>query len=82
MFSCKFCEIFKNVFYYRKPLVAASNCDLFHQSSFWSLCVPRMYTNLDMNDNNRKIGLGKKEMLDVKKYFKNFELKFLPEILD
>ena len=25
--------------------------------------------NLNMNDNNRKIGLGKEEMLKVKKYF-------------
>ena len=24
MFSCEFCEIFKNTFFYRKPLVAAS----------------------------------------------------------
>ena len=35
-----------------------------------------------MNDNNRKIGLGKKEMLEVKKNFKNFELNFPAEILD
>ena len=82
MFSCEFWEIFKNIFSYRPPLVAASKCDLFYQSSFWSLCVPGMYTNLDMNDNNRKIGLGKKEMLYVKKYFKNFELNFPTGILD
>ena len=42
-----------------------------------------MYTNLNMNDNNRKIGLGKKEMLEVKKCFicktlslKEFWIKF------
>ena len=29
-----------------------------------------------MNDNNRKIGLGKKEILEEKKCFKNFELNF------
>ena len=36
---------------------------------FWRLCVPRMFTNLNMNDNKRKIGFGKKEMLEGKKYF-------------
>ena len=42
-----------------------------------------MYTNLNMNDNNRKKGLGKKEMLEVKKCFickttslKEFWIKF------
>ena len=44
--------------------------------------MPRMYTNLNMNDNNRKIGLGKKEMLEVKKSFKNFELNFSAGILN
>ena len=29
-----------------------------------------------MNYNNRKLGLGKKEMLEVRKYFKNFGLNF------
>ena len=28
-----------------------------------------MFTNLNMNDNKRKIGFGKKEMLEGKKYF-------------
>ena len=83
MFSCKFCEIFKNIFSYRTPPLAASRFDWFYQSSFWRLCVPRMYTNLNMNDNNRKIGLGKKEMLEVKEWFiwkipslKEFRIKF------
>ena len=83
MFSCEFCEIFKNIFSYRTPPLAASRFDWFYQSSFWRLCVPRMYTNLNMNDNNRKIGLGKKEMLEVKKWFicktpslKEFWIKF------
>ena len=77
MFSCEFYEIFKNIFSYRTPPAAASKYDWFYQSSFWSICVPKMYTNLNMNDNNRKIGLGEKEMLEVKKCFKNFELNFL-----
>ena len=38
-----------------------------------------MYTNLNMNDNNRKLGLGKKEMFKIKKCFKNFELNFPQE---
>ena len=57
--------------------------DWFYQSSFWRLSVPRMFTNLNMNDNNRKIGLGKKQMLEVKKCFvcktpflKKFWIKF------
>ena len=82
MFSSEFCESFKNIFSYRTSPVAASKCDWFYQSSFWSLRVPRMYINLNMNDNNRKLGLGKKEMLEVKKNFKNFELNFPAEILD
>ena len=69
IFSCELCKIFKNIFSYKTPLVAASKYDWFYQSSFWRLCVPRMYTNLSMNDHNRKIGLGKKEMLEVKKRF-------------
>ena len=76
------CEIFKNIFSYRTSPVAAPKCYWFYQTSFWSLYVPRMYTNLNMNDNNRKIGLGKKEMLEVKKSFKNFELNFSAGILD
>ena len=42
-----------------------------------------MYINLNKNDNNRKIGLGKKEMIEVKKCFicktpslKEFWIKF------
>ena len=35
-----------------------------------------------MNDNSRKAGFGKKAMLKVKKYFKNFELNFPEGILD
>ena len=27
MFSCKFCEIFKNTFFYRTPVVAASESE-------------------------------------------------------
>ena len=37
-------------------------CD---QSSFLRLFVPRMFTKLNMNGNNRKIGLGKKETFKV-----------------
>ena len=77
MFSCEFCEIFKNIISYRTFPVTASDCDWLYQSSFWRLCVPRMYTNPNMNDNNRKIGLCKKEMIEVKKSFicKNPSLK-------
>ena len=42
-----------------------------------------MFTTLNMNDKNRKIGLGKKEMFEVKKCFiwktpslKKFRIKF------
>ena len=59
MFSCGFSEIFKNIFSYRAPPVATSKSDRSYKSSFWSLYVPRMYTNLNMTDKNRKIGLGK-----------------------
>ena len=31
MFSCEFCEMFKNTFFYRTPLVAASVVDLIYQ---------------------------------------------------
>ena len=57
------------MFSYKAPPIGASKCDWFYQSSFWRLCVPRMYTNLNMNDNNRNIELGKKEMFEVKKCF-------------
>ena len=53
MFSCEFCETFKNMFSYRTIPVAVSDCDWFYQSSFWRLHVPRMYTNLNMNVNNK-----------------------------
>ena len=33
------------------------------------MCVPIMFTNLNMNDNKRKIGFGKKGMLEGKKCF-------------
>ena len=74
MCSCEFCEFFKNIFSYRKPPVAASKCDWFYQSS---VCTKNVYKPEYMNDNNRKIGLGKKEMLEVKKCFicKNPSLK-------
>ena len=52
-------------------------------TSFWKLCVPRMFAKLNMNDHKRKIGLGKKEMFEVKKCFicktpslKEFWIKF------
>ena len=76
MFPCEFWEIFKNIFSYRTPPVAASKCDLFYHSCFWILCEARMYTNLNINDNSRKIKLGKKEILEGKKSFKNFESNF------
>ena len=83
MFSCEFFKIFKNIFSYRVPPVASPKCDWFYRSSFWRLCVPKMYTNLNMNDNNRKIELRKEEMLEVKKWFiwktpslKEFWIKF------
>ena len=69
MFSCEFCKIFKNIFSYRTLPVAVSEHDWFYKSSFWSLCLPRMFINLNMNDNKRKIGLGKKEMVEVKECF-------------
>ena len=28
----------------------------------WMLCVQRMFAKLNMNDNNRKIGLGKRRL--------------------
>ena len=31
----------------------------------WMLCVPRMFAKMNMYDNNRKIGLGKKETFEV-----------------
>ena len=70
--------------------MAASKCDWFYQSAFWSPCVLRMYANLEINDNNRKIGLGKKEMLEVKKSFvcktpslKEFRIKnYMPKICE
>ena len=34
MFSCEFCEISKNIFYYRTPLVAASTVFLFGRCMF------------------------------------------------
>ena len=67
MFSCEFCKIFKNIFSDRTPPVVASERNWFYQSSFWRLCVPRMFTNLNMNDNKGKIGLGKEEILEGKK---------------
>ena len=69
MFSREFCEVFDDIFSYRTTPVAGSERDWFYQSSFWRLCVPRMFTNLNMNDNKRKIGFGKKEMLEGKKRF-------------
>ena len=30
-------------------------------SSFWNLCVPRMFTKLKMIDHSKQIGLNKKE---------------------
>ena len=69
MFSCEFCGIFKNIFSYRTPPVAASERDWLYKSSFRKLCVWRMLTNLNMNNNKRKIGLGKKEMLEGKEMF-------------
>ena len=63
IFSCEFCEILKNIFSYRTPPVTASERDWFYQSSFWRLHIPRMFTKLNMNDNKRKIRLGKKKML-------------------
>ena len=62
MFSSAFWEIFKNTFYYKTPPMAAPESDWFYQS-FCRLCVPTMFANLNMNDNNRKIGLDKKEMV-------------------
>ena len=58
MFSCEFCKISKNIFSYRTPSVAASEPDWFYQSSFSRLCIARMFTDLNMNDNKRKIGFG------------------------
>ena len=63
MFSSAFWEIFKNTFYYKTPPMAAPESDWFYQSSFCRLYVPTMFANLNMNDNNRKIGLDKKEMV-------------------
>ena len=33
VFSCEFCEIYKNTFFYRRPPVAASECMKFVQNS-------------------------------------------------
>ena len=67
MFCCEFCEIFKNIFSYRTPPVAASERDWLHQSSFRRLCVARMLTNLNINDNdnnnNKKKGQARKRCL-------------------
>ena len=69
MFSCEFCKIVKNIFSYRTLPVAVSEHDWFYKSSFWRLCLPRMFIYLNMNDNKRKIGLGKKRMVEVKECF-------------
>ena len=33
----------------------------------WMLCVPRMFAKMNMYDDNREIGLGKKETFEVQK---------------
>ena len=40
IFSCEFCEISKNTYSNRTPLVAASlvGCNLFHKNEEWNLC--------------------------------------------
>ena len=38
-------------------------------ASFSRLCVPRMITNLNINDNKRKRGFGKKEIFEGNKCF-------------
>ena len=35
VFSCEFCEISKNVFSYRTPLVAVSSCHLYCNSKYY-----------------------------------------------
>ena len=35
MFSCEFCEIFKNTYFYRTPLLAASGSKLYSQNIWW-----------------------------------------------
>ena len=59
--------------------------DWCYQYSFLRLFVPRMFTNLNMNDNNGKIRLAKKKALNYRKipilfskflFWKNFGFSF------
>ena len=45
MFSCEFCEIFKNTFFYRSPLVVASNTHVIPLSSSSSLWLFKWCNN-------------------------------------
>ena len=55
VFSCEFCEIFKNTFFYRKPPVAASDCLCFPENEKVSLKERHADCLLNVYKTNSKI---------------------------
>ena len=67
MFSCEFCEIFKDIFFYRAGLLAASDSNL--EGSYWKVYYSRMFLE-------KRSTMKIKCILTESHLFKNFFVYF------